>query len=904
MSTNISRSSKRSLSSAISSFFRRFPEGTLGRSSEKSFDVDNEYENGAMMDCDTSSETVIKRTRHELENGSAVGEHRAQQRRRAETSKLAGQSPQLILYESDGNLRPPVLPILPAQRLRMLRYKQEIRRQQMQMIQLVPSSQDEVRVLTGTLGVSNQGERLQNTLRKSANLRDRPTSSLKKGRLWSSDFEYDLSEYDVLKKQKLNGSLALNITSESPKFEQQLSLKKHTSGFGTRGPRMLSSNLSTTQKKLLQGASSELVADSKDATKGSDKNVLYIKEDRSGGNAGGPSKQLPSIGFDFLSRKTPSQTTGDIDPTVDEDDKAEKKGSGSQIDVNDNKKDVELKDSLAKKSPSLAFNLGPASKPLFATPSKIETRPASDEGEERSKKRAHRSSSTTADDNDGKLPEKTKPTLVFGTTETEKSSASQVTPTVAQKPTFSFGSTLNSLGKSTTSGAPKDLNPVGLSSKPKLTFAAANDNSPKETKPGFAFGGSNGKSDLSSKPEFSFGGIKATSESDKKPAFTFGANTDKNEPPAKVAFSFGAASDKGKTESKPAFTFSNNSDEKKDLTPAPSFSFGAAKLPTQKEPSPKPISLFESNKVEGEKNSSPKPFSFSTTKSEVEANKTPSFSFGGALKEKKPASIEETSKDKFNPVAPQVTIAGASSLFNAAPSTTTPSTLTNGGTFSGFGNDNANSKSNTPSASAQGTVPSAKTGGFKFDLSNFKTNVPAGSNPPAFNLQNNQSNSSANAPSNTFGFTGGIASVPTAPQPQQASTTFSFGQPPPANNNFGFNSGSTTANSSPAFGTSTNIQPTTGFNFGNAANGISTPPVFSNSASPAAAPVPVSFHPSTSVNMNFGGATSGLNPAQIFGQQQNQPAAPTTGFGAAPTQLQAMQMPSGRRIARMRARRG
>lgn len=207
------------------------------------------------------------------------------------------------------------------------------------------------------------------------------------------------------------------------------------------------------------------------------------------------------------------------------------------------------------------------------------------------------------------------------------------------KPTFSFGAIKPA--ENTDKSAEKKAPSFSFGIKPPATEKASSD------KPSFSFGGIGSKpkntkiDEAVSKPTFSFGASTNTNADEKKD------DQDEEEPRRKKpAFSFGTTpatttTPEPSTESKPSFSFglTGAQDKKEEEKKTPSFSFGLTKPPVATEEKKTPSFSFgagASTKTALEETAAKKPTLFSFDKkpsSEGPATniEKPSFSFGAKL---------------------------------------------------------------------------------------------------------------------------------------------------------------------------------------------------------------------------------------------------------------------------------
>ncbi|CAR24946.1 FG-nucleoporin NUP1 [Lachancea thermotolerans CBS 6340] len=816
--------------------------------------------------------------------------------------------PDLILYETDYNTRPPLLPILPVQRLKILRHKQYLRRlndNRLLETFTAPASNE----MSGDFDSSHLVT--LRSLKRRAN--GRPTSKKVPpksvlGKRWCGDLQYDVAEYDVAKKPKISKpSAGTDPTAalESPRLSSAV-LKKSTLEQNSSS----SDGLTNTEAKLLNGNALTDLASSK-ITKKIKKGFTVDDQDDK------PKKllALPSSGFDFLKSNAESSKNQDSERP------AEAGNFGKKLLPSS----AEATDSPAlAKVPSL-FDKG-----------------KSLEGASQNAAKAEKPETPKPSFSIGKADGTSKPSFSFGktddtlkegkplfsfkrptTSDQDENPAASSHATKSQKPSFSFSQSVGASGAS--QAAPKPA-------KPAFSFGKPAESQPQsmETQTENATGAADAQVSFNNKPKsnagFTFGSVTtnaansglASSENDPQqsgekqtegarnvPSFSFGKA---GKPAAEVqaqssSFKFNTtepASSGTEKKAAPAFSFSNPATEAKAATPV--FSFGTSK--TSNEPNTnvgkaKSPSLTPSDSASiGSKRS----FTFGVTPDQ------PSSQTANA-----PLSTQSNSKTPAAPSKP-FTFGATSEKKDSTPPA--------------FSFNTAGQPDGQSAASAASSTGS----GFKFDTSGLKVNEPRdakssftfGSNSaapkPAFNLG-----------SSTHSFN--------APQPQQPNSAFTFNNPSsaqqplqqPQPNGIGFPSASTTSNNSPAFGNTTNQQLAFNFGTGNA-TASSTPPPFGSASAPAFTPNPQSrpFSPSHTVNLNFGGVGSqppstifggaaNQNPAQVFGAQPNgshpfpgMSQAPSQIFGGSSTssipqpqnqQTPMLNLPPGRKLARMRARR-
>ncbi|SCU86652.1 LAME_0D07096g1_1 [Lachancea meyersii CBS 8951] len=805
--------------------------------------------------------------------------------------------PDLVLFESENGKRPLLLPIIPLQRLKILRQKQYLRHlQDSQLCQLNRS----VGTTKPTQLAANQLVPLRSLKRKPLSKTER-TKLLSKnphsknrsclGKRWTGDFEYDLSEYNTVKKPKVSKTSSSSGNEdptsglESPRLSPGV-LKKGTMG----GKRITSNGLSKTQLSLLNGKS---LADLT-STKASDTKIIPPAKETDPKKTK-PFLALPSSGFDFLKPKD------DMDQKPTETANSDASKVSIQPLSNSSLADTTNAASAPAKS---SFSFGKANSTETTVEPKLLSTGVNDE-----------SSPSAAQDNNDSIKQ-SKPIFSFGK------------PATNQNDLESKQNDANGLSTS--------LGQSSLPPKQSYTFKPAE----KEPQPNASTpAAGTAKDTLASKPAFDFGAPKSS-----KPAFDFGSasstktstapeSDSASRPAANLTFSFGASKEK------PDIAAGNNIkppavDEVKKV---PSFSFGASKDTLGASKDKKSTFGAPKNSTETNTTASSTPFTFGASKNTADSSKpgTP-FEFS---KQTKAAPAENA------PGAQQVPSfsskrssdqATGSDQKNFAPGHLSSNPAVASQSFS-FGQTAEANKPARPTFSfgsgpqANARPSSASATGFKFDTSalnqstlnqstnnsdqpksSFSTGSSMGAGKPAFSFGNPNS---------------GVA----APQPQPSTSSL---VPSSQNNGFSFGSGSTTGNNSPAFGGSTNNQPVA-FNFG-AGNttASSTPPPFGLSNAPSFSttnPQSRPFSPSNNININFGGVgsqnpssifggTAGTTPAQVFGGPAPNAAQPFGGANQNPAQIfggsnmgglpqpqgqtPMLNLPPGRKLARMRARRG
>ncbi|CUS23645.1 LAQU0S11e01046g1_1 [Lachancea quebecensis] len=820
--------------------------------------------------------------------------------------------PELILYEADYNTRPPLLPILPVQRLKILRHKQYLRRlndNRLLETFTAPASNE----MSGDFDSSHLVT--LRPLKRRAN--GRPTSKKPPpksilGKRWCGDLQYDVAEYDVAKKPKVSKtSISTDPASalESPRLSSAV-LKKGAFDQNSSS----SDGLTNTESRLLNGNALTDLASTKSAKTIKKGSALEGQDDK-------PKKllALPSSGFDFLKSNAESNKNEESERTTGVQSLGTKLLPGSNN---------------AENSPA------PAKVPSLLV------KGTSSEGSSQNAPNAEK-------------PEASKPSFSFGKTD------------VTNKPSFSFGKTNDtpredkppfSFGK--TNDTPKEDKPLFNFEKSanadRVESPAASQPKTKAQKPSFSFSQSVETPSVPpaapepAKPAFSFGKpIESQSEittetNDSQTSFN-------NKPKTNAGFTFGSTvSNAANSDSTQSGNAPQQGAEKQTegAKSAPSFSFGSAGKPAaeaQAQSSSFKFKAAEPSNSGTEKNAAPS-FSFGKPPTEAKTS-APVFSFGASKpsnesninidKAKSPsltpsesASIGSKRSFTFGVTPDQSSNQTANGPPTTQPNSKTPAVPGKPFTF-GAASDKKDSTppafsfnaANQPDGQSATSAASSMGSGFKFDTSGFKVNEPSDAKP-SFTFGTNSA-----APKPTFNLGSSTHSF-NAPQPQQPNSGLTFNNQPlqqPQPNGMGFPSASTTSNNSPAFGNTTNQQLAFNFGTGNA-TASSTPPPFGSASAPAFAPNPQSrpFSPSHTVNLNFGGVgsqppstifggTANQNPAQVFGAQSNgshpfpgMSQAPSQIFGGSSTasmppqqnsQTPMLNLPPGRKLARMRARR-
>ena len=236
------------------------------------------------------------------------------------------------------------------------------------------------------------------------------------------------------------------------------------------------------------------------------------------------------------------------------------------------------------------------------------------------------------------------------------------TNTNPPKSVFSFGAAPTTSSQNTPSlfgNAPKTNETSTDTKKPSFTFGAkplSSDSSDKPVeKPMFAFGAKPQQpTDAEpAKPKFTFGvpapAPEATKEPSSTPSFSFGSNKETDNSAIKPSFTFGvsdmpsAINEEGST-TKPVFSFGSTDTEK------PKFTFGTSVAPKETEKPKFDFSVESSENKDSE----------DKTK-DVDATKTPSFSFGASTNTTAAPSFSFGKPAQANPFAPSSVPSTASS---------------------------------------------------------------------------------------------------------------------------------------------------------------------------------------------------------------------------------------------------
>lgn len=477
----------------------------------------------------------------------------------------------VILYDSEvPDARPPVLPILPIQRLRLLRQKQYWR-------QRIEFNGLPVRSSSMPVAAANTALQLQTLQLQKLTAAKRAKAT---GTVWSGDFEYDLSEYDLLQDKKKDVSTERGEVSATGCVDL-IRVKK-------------SDDLPKTQKNLLVKGlvnSEEPVATA--TVKVTLPKVLANKN----------KTVLPTIGFDFIKENDSTAIGNDTPskkfslPTLKDKVSApyEKTPSFTFGTVKiDSIPSALLTGDVPSNTSTIGFTFGAKTGETSTFTKRGSNDSNDDDNGLRRKKRFHTSKETSNNPS---------ACFSFGTKPVEEEIP-------AVKPTILF-----------------DAGKVNADVKPAFSFDAAPVTEPKGTEKALTFvpvSFAKKESPVSSEileanaPSFIFGATASKTEEKKnaltKPTFSFGAtSTNPEEKAANAPFSFGVGANKFVGQ--------------KESTTTSSFTFGVADAKVAPSTTPTntaaSIPVPESTASEIE-NKSPKPFSFGLAKP---SNPSSGFSF-------------------------------------------------------------------------------------------------------------------------------------------------------------------------------------------------------------------------------------------------------------------------------------
>lgn len=837
MTSTLPSNPKRSVSSTLASLFRKASED---HQTEKVMDMSKEYSDSGSVVVKKQRKNSLQSDRGPFWNGAA--------------ELNDDERPNIFLYETDEDLisRPPILSIEPKQRLRLLRLQQMRRARQFPMmhgyLETALSSEGHIPGAKRDNNGSNISKLMTSTLPK---IKSEFSEGLKRKR-WMGDFEYDLSEYDVTKKQRKDlGNLQVP-SIDSPKISQptlrKTSLSKKSNPYINQSE-LLPIHLTSVQNKLLSGES--LL---EEATLGTENKTIALKpiiKEQISIQQKVPVK-FPSVGFDFISRDTSildSQSTDTPSKFVPSSlpfNRGQTESSSEKI-KNGAKEDNEQMSLFQRSTVEPNRSISPVSE---ANPLAKDSTLGFNHGQ----------SQEQGNTEENKHLEVNTP---------EKESLLSV-----GKPSFSFGAVSNK---------PSDI---------KVNPTPTIKNETKKS-PTFSLGGNQKNAPVL--PSFSIGGN--ASKAAEIPSFSFGKETVGERKESKSnSFIFDH-----KSENKDISSTSEKVSELQDGKKAPSFSFAkfakpeALNSPSESLPEKTPPGSLNATFVFGTGEQKP------ATGLSSSQDKTPKFKFGSAANKNQETqqsfSFDTGNKNDnknllFGETGKKNT-SGTFKLSDASETKATQPSFSFGKTTTSLkkspnGFDNANKGLSLPdnklssNFSFGSNIPTSKpsneeqsTGGFKFDTNGFKKDHSKTNNfftpsPPI-------GSSMPTKPSTSLSFgPNGQSSNEGISVPQPSAGGFSFDQ----NNqkvNFGFKGSElSTTNNSPAFDSSAN-QPTAAFNFGGStASSTPQPPALGNG--PSTSFQNPAFNPSNSINFNFGSSSS-QTPSMIFGNQGPQASSGMFGSG-------------------------
>lgn len=834
---------------------------------------------------------------------------------------LEGEVPEhqgtLVLMDDEREYRPPIVSILPVERLRLLRQRQEWRRRIESGMLLTMAGPPSIKSdappvaqlhqpdILGAdasrlfLETSNTPSPVKKTT-KSANqeddmsLRLRPlkkkriSETKRRGTKWSGDFEYDLAEYDHIPKQKIEKQGSIDDSGiDSPRLSIAKTVSKR-SDFSQEGN---SSELSALQRDiLLKGPDSALTKkkaqDLKQLSK-QEKDSSKVFSGDDGNNAKKIEKEkliLPSVGFDFI-KSNDVATTG---TTTDITSKLQTKPSFSF--TANAKEEGTLKNSELNTTSNLQkaqkFSTAPA--PSFNNKTNRSDDENDDEEGELKRKRptfggitSNIQPSFTFGKNSGEAESKKIPFNFGGSgdkkngnstpfTFTQKDSPIPATldlinPKTEEsktKPSFSFGG--GGLEKSDQKEKPslfanKALNDTDAKEMPSFSFGKGNEKTTAPLHPGATT-----TTNSASNAPLSFGGNKSDNIINSKPSFNFG---DKVEASSKPLLSFGAREDTASA-AKPLFSFgkpnNNNLESKSGVSPAPESS-------TEKKDLKGPKLSCSFNPAKNSSPDSGEQASSNLSKPNVliAAKESTSNGAGGSnINFNLPTTDQQKTQSEESTKSNTFSFSRVPGQPDASTKATPFSSGANGVGFS-FGND-----VKQPGLAAPKAQPSA-TGAFSFNRAGLPTindnaasGPTTGANQSSFNFKLDSGTTKPVAP---------ITNVPTLSGAGVANpfiggaSGFSFGSTNSNTNSNGLSSVFDNTNSlKPSIGGSTTPSPA----FGQSA----TPPV------PPSNPPSRTFTPSNTINLNFGSGAAG-NPSSIFSGASQQANGAISGNSAAPQQI-------------------
>lgn len=830
----------------------------------------------------------------------------------------------LILYETNAHLRPPVLPILPIQRLRLLRQKQELRRRlNFDMLRSIvgPQKVNELSLLEAGYSRANSSTpspvkmaSVRETVDTLKPLKSRKVVSNKRqGTKWSGEFDYDLSEYDNHSKE---GKGSASISKKDQMDSPTITGTKSATLPGGLARDVNVGSLSAAQRDVLvkgQPVSTHTELAEKLLVRDTQKVSKNIRQE--------DKTVLPSIGFDFVKPDDTPSKASTVQAARDSQEPKHSKTGSFQFTATPQK----LKQPVPATGPSFSFAAGSS-----APQSTAEV----DESEEpRRKKPAGISSSTAPFPGLGPTAssgsEGVKPLFSFG-----KGASSSVEQKEAQalasKPTFSFGKVTEA---SSSKKNDESQTSTIKSAVPSFSFGQKQNDATQFKTPSFS--GNDLSSSTGSKPSFSFGkepdsapkaptsvakqdtaiagdssSIKSADVEEKQ---SLGSKLSNDEKPAeskKPAFSFGKGASTDKPATTPSFSFgANTNSDEKDTSAPPSFTFGKGGVSDKYNQPPTVTAFSFGPKAASEEKSQSAGSDTASGKSDTAA--APSFSFGAssAPDKKEPGTSSFTFGKKETPFSfnkdseaaedkGKAITSGTFSFGTGSANTSRPASA-NGFTFSriekpgeqnnekpSFSFGGTDATKSAPSVFGAGAgqstaAPTTAASGFSFN----KPSIPnSNSTSSVISGQDNKTN----VPSFGFKFGAGensnnSASMPAAPVSSTANpflasqnnSTFSFNMP---------GNTITTTNAPSSFGSAQPSQTAFGTTPSPAFGKSASPPVLNGSNNSIRA-----FTPSNTINMKFSNNAS-VNPSSIFSGGPGAPsmasATPQQVFGGTPPPTQ------------------
>ncbi|EDO15239.1 hypothetical protein Kpol_1029p13 [Vanderwaltozyma polyspora DSM 70294] len=943
-------SGKRSFSATIIDFFKRPSSRNQNLSGDNKGDqysslkfdsvVGEEYENGKTIQSNNRNDNTginERKNLNHIRKARLLGSSSQNDNGYASNSKWDNS---VFLYEADSTdgsvvSRPPVLPILPIQRLKLLRQKQYWRQRLNNYNGMNPSLRRSSHGLQVNLKTPILSQTPTKENEKSAVVLNKNASSklLNNSKTWSGEFEYDLNDFKnepITSKQisTATTSKAIPDLSSTTPLKMKTNISKESDS---------SLDLNTAQKSLLLNGLKPPKSSVNNISFEVKKSGSVLKNNKPELNV------LPTMGFDFIKdTETPSKNTvkASVKPV---------NMSEPALPLHKHREDpdeIEDEGLRRKKRSHLSAD---ATKPSFSFSKPESTSVIPGFGQEMKAE----STAIKPSFSFGKIAQdsdKPQPSLKMGiniTPITEK----ETTPTPSfsfknpepateedKKLPISFGlssddkkeapkSTLNFGGISNENKEVPVESSFNISTKPNETKG----NGEASTTPSFLFNSNQAQDqqEKTTKPVLSFGtNVVAKETESTKATFKFGiAAVEKKEEPAKPSISFGlGASNSKEATTKPLVSFGLNAAKDKEDTQKPSFSFNASQ--DSKETTPTTSSFMFGKKPEAE-NTDDVPATIGKSTIEAPQASAPSFNFVGATSKTSESTTSGEGTKPFQFGSGSNIITESKELGISFENKETGSKTT----------DFAFNKA--PSTNAQSIVPGGPTSGFSLGTNKAVTNF----NPLSSNIASSTTSTNPLLSNN-------LTSNPLLSN-NNASSGFKFEKKPLAKPSIGNGFGNSLSNpvtntpSSFNFGGANNIPPVNSaggpsafnntfnqFNGTNANNnnsmmfngnnGMNTPMGMANPVATTGTTAPMNaFNPSSQINMKFGN-TGNVNPVNIFsGHNQAQIPVPTQSplqvFGGPGAGMNGNDMPSsnnqqammgnmqnlpvGRKLARMRQHR-